>query len=100
MRLAQFWSGRSRASNDEARTFLGPEKEWLVQYCEKKIETMDIDYFIFGHRHLTIDYRLSNSSRYINLGEWMHQCSYAQFDGKTLEIKFFENADGKLWENI
>lgn len=94
--LANYWSGKSRDSNRESSEFLGPEKEWLVQYCERKIESTPYDYFIFGHRHLPIDYTLSNGqSRYINLGEWLVNQSYARFDGKTLELLFYKNPDGK-----
>jgi UDP-2,3-diacylglucosamine hydrolase len=44
-----------------------------------------VDYFIFGHRHLPIDYMLENGrSRYINLGDWLTFHSYAVFDGQEL----------------
>lgn len=89
--LARFWSGKSRASNPAKTNFLGPEKEWLVTYSNKKLDEVAADYFIFGHRHLPIDYMLKNGkSRYINLGEWMNYNSYAVFDGEELELKFFE----------
>jgi UDP-2,3-diacylglucosamine hydrolase len=52
------------------------------------------DYFIFGHRHLPIDYPLGNSgpgsaptgSRYINLGDWIRYNTYAVFDGERLSL--------------
>jgi UDP-2,3-diacylglucosamine hydrolase len=94
--MAHFWSRKSRDSNREANEFLGPEKEWLVQYCEKKINQKPYDYLVFGHRHLPIDFTLSNDkSRYINLGEWMNFNSYAEFDGKDIKLRFFDNPDGR-----
>ena len=48
------------------------------------------DYFIFGHRHLPLDIKLNEKSRYINLGEWINHHTYAIFDGETLELKKFE----------
>ncbi|MFK7937430.1 MAG: UDP-2,3-diacylglucosamine diphosphatase, partial [Saprospiraceae bacterium] len=46
---------------------------------------------VFGHRHLPINYTLKNgTSRYINLGDWLHHYSYAVFDGQKMEVKFFE----------
>jgi UDP-2,3-diacylglucosamine hydrolase len=94
--MAHFWSRKSRDSNREANEFLGPEKEWLVQYCEKKINQKPYDYLVFGHRHLPIDFTLSNDkSRYINLGEWMNYNSYAEFDGKDIKLRFFDNPDGR-----
>ena len=100
MGIAKFWSGRSRDKNKESETFLGEDKEWLVQYCNQKIDKLPADYFIFGHRHLPIDYTLKNGkSRYINLGEWMNYNSYAVFDGETLEIKFFENEHASYYKS-
>jgi len=97
MGIMEYWSRKSRLGNKEAKHFLGGEKEWLAIYANKKLDTDDIDYFIFGHRHLPIDYTLKNNkSRYINLGEWMHYNSYAVFDGNELKIKFFENEAGQI----
>ncbi len=98
--LANAWSGSSREKHNlEEEEFQGKDKEWLVAYVEKKVKELDppIDFFIFGHRHLAIDYTMSNGqSRYINLGEWMHMNSYGVFDGEKMEILFFENEDGKI----
>lgn len=95
--LANYWSGRSRDLNREARYFLGKDKEWLYIFSEKESRSLPADYFIFGHRHLPIDCLLPNGrSRYINLGEWMSACSYAVFDGDSLRLEFFENPDGKI----
>ncbi len=93
--LAHHASQRSRLSMPpEERYWLGEEREWLVQYACRKIEQgIEPDFFIFGHRHLPIDWRLKNGkSRYINLGEWLYACSYAEFDGEQLSLKFFENS--------
>ena len=96
--LANFWSGKSRDNNREARHFLGKEDEWLVQYSERKIKETSYDYLVFGHRHLPIDHLLSNGhSRYINLGEWLHAQSYAVFDGEKMTVKFFKNPEGTVY---
>ena len=94
IRLATFFSKTSRAATPpEERNWLGESKEWLVQYTYRKLERgLEADFFVFGHRHLPIDWLLPNGrSRYINLGEWLHYNSYAVFDGDKLEILFFEN---------
>ncbi len=99
--LARFWSGKSRDGHKIESQFLGEEKEWLIAYCNKKIESLEVDYFVFGHRHLPIDWRLKNDkSRYINLGEWMNYNSYAVFDGEHVEVLFFGNPDGEVVRNI
>jgi len=102
IRLANFSSKQSRAATPpEERAWLGEEKEWLLQYCTRKVELgIEPDYFIFGHRHLPIDWLLKNGrSRYLNLGEWLHHCSYAVFDGEHLELRFFENEKGEIYSN-
>lgn len=93
-RLANFFSKKSRAATPPAeRNWLGEEQEWLLQYCLRKIgQGIEPDYFVFGHRHLPIDWQLPNGrSRYLNLGEWMWHNSYGVFDGQDMEIRFFEN---------
>ncbi len=98
--LAEFWSQRSRSTNPSPPDFLGPDKEWLIQFCEEYLTRAYADFFVFGHRHLPIDYPLSNNkSRYINLGEWLNYNSYAVFDGEELSVRFFENDKGILFGN-
>jgi UDP-2,3-diacylglucosamine hydrolase len=92
--LANFWSRRSRISTGSKEDkFLGEDKEWLVQFCKEKITKGEAaDFFIFGHRHLPLDLEVGPKSRYINLGEWINYFTYAEFDGKTLELKTFSPA--------
>lgn len=90
--LANFWSGRSRSANSGSdEKFLGEEYEWLAIYCKEILENKHYDYFIFGHRHLPLDLKVGENSRYLNLGEWINYSTYGVFDGKNLELKKFEN---------
>lgn len=94
--LANFCSGTSRKKNTD-NIFLGKDKEWLIQFSKEQVDKEYADYLIFGHRHLPIDFKLQNGkSRYVNIGDWMNHNSYGVFDGKTLEIKFFKNPEGKI----
>ncbi len=96
--LMDAFSGTSRKANPADPKYHGPEKERLIQFCNDKLETEQFDYFIFGHRHLPIDHTLKNGkSRYLNLGDWLRFNSYAVFDGHELELKFFENEQGKVF---
>lgn len=88
--IANYFSHRSKLANgDEYKIFMGKEKEWLVAYAERKLETLDIDYFLFGHRHLAMDIELSNGARYINTGEWVTKTNYAVFEEGELFLKEF-----------
>lgn len=89
--LANRSSGYSRSTTgDKDRVFLGEENEWLIVYCREYLQRKHKDYFVFGHRHLPLDIDLGQGSRYINLGEWMHHCTYAVFENDTLELRVFE----------
>ncbi|MGB2364276.1 MAG: UDP-2,3-diacylglucosamine diphosphatase [Flavobacteriales bacterium] len=85
--IAQYWSKKSRIANGEKDESYHGEKEWLTQFCKEKMKTIEVDYFIFGHRHLPLEVDLGNNTTYINLGEWVNYNSYAVFDGKKLELK-------------
>lgn len=88
--LANYLSRKSRASTGLVEEkFLGADKEWLIIFCKRMLSKRHFDYFIFGHRHMPLDYQLNNYSRYINLGDWIKYDSYAVFDGKNLELKFY-----------
>ena len=97
MGLADYFSRRSRAQTGASEeVFLGEDKEWLIIYSKEVLKEKNIDFFVFGHRHLAIDYRLSDSSRYINLGDWIHYYTYAVFDGNNLQLSSFLNKDEKI----
>lgn len=86
--IANTTSKTSRAhSGTSDEKFLG-EDEWLLQYCKNYPEK--VDYFIFGHRHLPLDLKVNELSKYINLGEWINYNSYAEFDGESVRLKFFK----------
>ncbi len=90
VRLGQYMSVKNKMiSGDEDAKFLGEEKEWLVQYCKRKLETKHYDYFVFGHRHLPLDITLKNNSKYINLGDWIQYFTYGSYEGSELSLKEF-----------
>jgi UDP-2,3-diacylglucosamine hydrolase len=88
--LANFWSHKSRISNmKREEKFRGEENEFLLTYCKEVESTTHHDFYIFGHRHLPLDLKVAENSRYINIGEWVHFNTYAVYDGKTVELKTF-----------
>lgn len=95
--MANFFSSKSREAQDAVQEFLGPDKEWLIQYAESQVLTKDYDYLIFGHRHLPIDYKLKNGkSHYINLGDWLNFQSYAVIKEGELSLKFYMNPNASI----
>ena len=91
IRLMRYSSRKSRETDMEAMSFLGADKEWLILYAERKLESHYYDYFIFGHRHLPIDYTLSNNkSRYINTGDWVTYYTYARMENGQLSLEKYD----------
>ena len=87
--IAEYFSRKSRiATGNTEDHFLGEDKEWLIQYCKSVLAKDQVDFFIFGHRHLPIDVELNTTSRYINLGDWVKYDSYAVFDGDQVVLKY------------
>ena len=90
--LANLLSRRSRIANgDYDEQFNGEDKETLIMYCKQKLTLKPYDYFIFGHRHLKMEIKLSDTATYINLGEWVKHKPYAVFDGEELYLKEFQS---------
>ncbi len=88
--IANYFSRKSRAQTGQTdEIFLGEDKEWLIIYCKGILQKQHYDYFIFGHRHLPINFNLAQNSLYINLGDWIKYDSYAVYDGVNLELKYY-----------
>ena len=91
--LANLLSLKSRTAtgNSDAK-FYGEDKEMLIQYCKELLNEKHRDYFIFGHRHLPIEFDL-NGAEYINLGDWITYFTYGVFDGEAIHLKTFEKEE-------
>jgi UDP-2,3-diacylglucosamine hydrolase len=90
MLFGQTWSKHSRYSKGIAESFMGEDKEHLIAFAKQELQKQHFDYFVFGHRHLALDYKIADDSHIINLGEWIHANTYAVFDGLNMELKKFE----------
>lgn len=92
MGIAGYFSRKSRAQTGQSdEVFLGEDKEWLIQYSKEVLQKTHYDYFVFGHRHLPLNIRLTEKSRYLNLGDWIKYDSYAVFDGINMELKYYNS---------
>jgi len=91
MPIAKYLSVKNKIiSGEEDKKFLGEENEWLALYAKRKLETKHYDYFVFGHRHLPMEIKVSPNSTYFNLGDWITHYTYGVFDGTVFELKTFE----------
>lgn len=88
--IAQSWSDHSRTDPATER-FMGKERERLYIYAEQISGKLRADFYIFGHRHLPLDLPLEQGGRYINLGDWLYNYTYLEFDGKNAFLKKFSD---------
>lgn len=88
--IANAWSRKSRIVNQiEDEKFFGMD-ERLIKFSNEFLKNkQNIDYFIFGHRHLAYNLQIDNGSRNINLGEWVKLKTFAEFDGDNLSLKYY-----------
>jgi len=86
--IANMWSRKSRITNSDFDDSFDPDHDMLYKYCKAREEKEHFDYYIFGHRHFPIKTPISDSSWYINLGEWVHSAQYVRFDGETADLIF------------
>ena len=92
MGIAGYFSRKSRAQTGQTdEVFLGEDKEWLILYSKEILQQQHYDYFVFGHRHLPLDVKLNDKSRYINLGDWIKYYTYAVFDGNEMTLKYYNS---------
>lgn len=91
------WSLSSRKkglAEPEAEDYQGEAGEYLVRFAKDYLQTHpDINFFLFGHRHILLDLMLSRTTRLLIAGDWMRHCSYIVWDGKSLYLDQFEPED-------
>ncbi len=84
--VAQVWSAHSR-THPEDEIFMGEENERLIVFAKEQLATHPAQYYIFGHRHLPLDLPVGQGARYINLGDWIYNFTYLEYDGTHVELK-------------
>ena len=86
--FAHNWSSHSRKAGGYQPRFEGEDKEPFIEFARKySEENSEINYYLFGHRHIMLDYELDSNARVVVLGDWINHCSYAVFENGKLELK-------------
>jgi UDP-2,3-diacylglucosamine hydrolase len=60
-----------------------------VRYCRTELRP-DIDFFVYGHRHVALDMQLKNKSRVVILGDFVSIFSYGVFDGENFWLEYVQ----------
>jgi UDP-2,3-diacylglucosamine hydrolase len=92
------WAKHSRMKREDGKEppFMGEDKEALVLYTKDYLKTHpDIDYFIYGHRHIQLDLMLTHKNRMMIIGDWISQFSYVVYDGETIFMEEYIEGETK-----
>ncbi len=92
------WAKHSRLKREDGQEppFQGEKNEPLICFAKDYLKDHpDINYFIFGHRHIEYDLVLSRTCRLILLGEWIQLCTYAVFDGEHMYVEDFVEGESE-----
>ncbi len=100
--FAMAWSLHSRKKGLRRQTlgeiphayhneYFDVEREHLVRYTKEQITIHpEVDYYLYGHRHIMLDMALVGGRRVMILGDWLQYNSYAVWDGECLSLEQFE----------
>ena len=98
MALGLNWAKHSRLKRADGKEppYLGEDREYLVRYAKDYLRShQDIDYFMFGHRHIELDLMLSRKTRLMILGDWIWQFTYAVFDGEHMFMETYVEGESR-----
>lgn len=93
MALGLNWAKHSRLKRADGKEppYMGEDREFLVLFTKEYMKThQNIDYFIYGHRHIELDITLDRKARVMILGDWIWQFTYAVFDGEHMFMEQYE----------
>lgn len=92
------WAKLSRLKHEgQEGISVPPDEDELLDYCRRYlVKHPDINYFIYGHRHVDVDLPVGDYSRYIILGDWISKCTFAVFDGKDLFVENYVEGETQL----
>ncbi len=91
------WAAKSRIKHERQGgepPYQGEDKEELVLFAKNYLTSHpNVNYFLFGHRHIELELILSRSTRLIILGDWISKFTFAVFDGEQLWMENYIEGD-------
>ena len=98
MQLGLQWARHSRLKRADGKEppYMGEDKEFLVLWTKQYMKTHpNIDYFVYGHRHIELDLSLNRRARMFILGDWITQFTYAVFDGEHMLLEEYVEGESR-----
>ena len=99
MWLGLNWAMHSRLKrpDGEEPPYMGEEREPLVRFTKRYMQYHpNVDYYIYGHRHIEVDLQLTKKARMIILGDWISHFSYIVYDGSHLLMSQYIEGQSQL----
>ena len=88
--IAHYFSKKSRKTHQISDVVYYGEQEWIYQYFLRKNKQLpEIQYFIFGHRHLPI-LKTYKQAQMIVLGDWISHFAYLEITPDDVQLKFLD----------
>ncbi len=95
--FAHWWSAKSRMKHGALGSFMGADREHQVQFAKRTLaKHPEIEFFVFGHRHIPFDIRIGEKSRVICIGDWIGNFTYGVFDGDEFRLEKFLPGKGEI----
>ena len=98
MELGLNWAKHSRMKRIDGKEppYMGENREHLVLFTKEYIKSHpNIDYFIYGHRHIELDLMLSRKSRMMIIGDWIWQFTYVVYDGEHIFLEEYVEGESQ-----
>ena len=88
--FAHYLSRRRRVKTFATKP-LSQEDDRIFNFCKQTIEPrLHHDFYIFGHMHFPLAFRMHEKSFYYNLGDWVTHFTYGVFNGQEFRLATFE----------
>jgi UDP-2,3-diacylglucosamine hydrolase len=81
------WSLNSRLGKGISLAFQGEDKEDLIRHSKNILENNPVDFFLYGHRHLAMTYKLQQGAEIFFLGDWLKKKNFAEWNGIELILR-------------
>lgn len=86
--FAHRWSGHSRATGTRYTQTVLDDNDKLMQFVKSYSKNHpEINYYVFGHRHVVVDQKISPTARILILGDCYEQMTYGVWNGEEFFIK-------------
>ena len=61
-----------------------------MYFKRKIIEHPDLDYLVFGHRHIPMQLKVNEKAEMLILGDWISHFSYGVFEEGKMTIQYYK----------